>query len=309
MRFGTHLELGRVSNLPTVWSNVLAASVLSGAALQTFAPLGLAIAGCSALYIGGMYLNDACDADVDAVERPERPIPSGRISQRTVVLASIGWFAGGAALIGMASALSPHGGLAWSLATLALLGCIVVYDLHHKHNRWGPVLMAACRALVYLVAGLALSGHVTTPLLVGAALAFAWIAGLTAFAKQEGGANRTRWPWPLAVLALPVLAALPAVSVAAVAAVTTAPSAWGQPALILTLGLALAILTGWARHRMRRRGPGDFPAAIGCLIAGVSLVDALAIARTDHAAAPVMAMACTACTVMTLLLQRRIAGT
>jgi len=307
MTLGTHLELGRVSNLPTVWSNVLAAGVLSGAALQTFAPLALAIAGFSALYTGGMYLNDACDADIDAVERPERPIPSGRIARRAVVLASAAWFAGGLTMIGTAGALSPDGGrLSGLIASLALLGCIVAYDLHHKGNRWGPMLMAACRALVYLAAGLALSGQVTAPLLAGAALAFAWIAGLSAFAKQEGGANRTRWPWPLAVLALPVVAALPAAFAAAPAA---APAGGWQPALILPLAAALVILTAWARHRMRRREPGDFPAAIGCLIAGVSLVDALAIAGTGHAVAPRMAMACTACTLSTLLLQRRIAGT
>ena len=78
------LQLARVSNLPTVWSNVLLgfgialldarASVVGG----FFTLLGLII-GTSLLYAGGMVLNDACDARVDALHRPDRPIPSGRI--------------------------------------------------------------------------------------------------------------------------------------------------------------------------------------------------------------------------------------
>ena len=35
-------------------------------------------------YLGGMYLNDAFDAEIDAAERPERPIPSGQVSARLI---------------------------------------------------------------------------------------------------------------------------------------------------------------------------------------------------------------------------------
>ena len=81
--FATYLKIGRVSNLPTVWTNVLAGAFLSGHAadLPTLRWVMLAI---TLFYTGGMYLNDAFDADIDALERPNRPIPSGQISAKAV---------------------------------------------------------------------------------------------------------------------------------------------------------------------------------------------------------------------------------
>src|SRR5476649_102240 len=79
----TLLILGRVSNLPTVWSNLLAGWFLAGegSSREFLFPLLL---GSSFLYVGGMYLNDFCDADFDARYCPERPIPAGKISRRAV---------------------------------------------------------------------------------------------------------------------------------------------------------------------------------------------------------------------------------
>jgi hypothetical protein len=77
------LRLGRVSNLPTVWTNVLAAVVLSGGDWRS-RHLALLLISMSLCYVGGMYLNDYFDRAIDARERPERPIPSGAISASTV---------------------------------------------------------------------------------------------------------------------------------------------------------------------------------------------------------------------------------
>ena len=75
MGWKTALKLGRVSNLPTVWSNVIAAFALTGGApLRVVVTAAVAM---SLLYVGGMYLNDAFDRDIDASERANRPIPSG----------------------------------------------------------------------------------------------------------------------------------------------------------------------------------------------------------------------------------------
>src|SRR5689334_25098030 len=71
------LLLGRVSNLPTVWSNCLAGWMLSeGGSWGRFALLGFA---ATCLYVGGMYLNDAFDSQVDRQHRPERPVRSKAI--------------------------------------------------------------------------------------------------------------------------------------------------------------------------------------------------------------------------------------
>ena len=73
------LVLGRVSNLPTVWSNCLAGWWLSGGG--NFWKLPFLFFGAAFLYTGGMFLNDAFDAAFDRQRRSSRPIPSGKISE------------------------------------------------------------------------------------------------------------------------------------------------------------------------------------------------------------------------------------
>src|SRR5882762_7455244 len=93
----TLLILGRVSNLPTVWSNCLAGWLLSGGgAWGNFALLGIA---ATCLYLGGMYLNDAFDAQFDEQHRPERPIPSRAIGVQEVWIWGFGWLGGGLACL------------------------------------------------------------------------------------------------------------------------------------------------------------------------------------------------------------------
>src|ERR1700745_1809733 len=78
----TLLILGRTSNLPTVWSNCLAGWWLGGDG--NYYKLPSLLAGATLLYLGGMYLNDAFDAQFDSQYRRERPIPSGLISAQAV---------------------------------------------------------------------------------------------------------------------------------------------------------------------------------------------------------------------------------
>src|SRR5258706_13541584 len=81
------LVLGRVSNLPTVWSNCLAAWLLGGDG--GWSMLVWICAAATLVYSGGMYLNDAFDVEFDRAYRRERPIPSGAISPGAV------WAVGG----------------------------------------------------------------------------------------------------------------------------------------------------------------------------------------------------------------------
>jgi 4-hydroxybenzoate polyprenyltransferase len=78
LTFAVALRLGRVSNVPTVWTNVAAGVALSSAAFPLGIFAGIVVA-LSLFYIGGMYLNDAFDRRWDAQHRPERPIPAGHI--------------------------------------------------------------------------------------------------------------------------------------------------------------------------------------------------------------------------------------
>ncbi|HEY0550448.1 MAG TPA: UbiA family prenyltransferase, partial [Verrucomicrobiae bacterium] len=76
-KFRALLLLGRVSNLPTVWSNCLAGWLLGGGG--EWPQFAVLCGGATLLYVGGMFLNDAFDAEFDAQHRRERPIPSGAI--------------------------------------------------------------------------------------------------------------------------------------------------------------------------------------------------------------------------------------
>jgi 4-hydroxybenzoate polyprenyltransferase len=172
------LRLGRVSNLPTVWTNVLAGIVLAGAPVAPRRTLGLMLA-FSLFYVGGMYLNDAFDAGFDRLNRPGRPIPSGAVTRSTV-------FGVGAALIGGGLLLVlALGGVRGFAGGVALAVMIVVYDVWHKGNPVGPVLMGLCRALVYVTAALAVTGVLRPNLLAAAAIALCYLVGLTYVAKQE----------------------------------------------------------------------------------------------------------------------------
>lgn len=169
------LRLARVSNLPTVWSNVLAASVLAGG-LETSA-LAWVLAAMSALYTGGMVLNDAFDRKIDARERPERPLPSGQIS-----LASV-WIVGGALLaagVVVLASFGPGGAMAGSALAMAIL----LYDARHKGNPLSPLIMGTCRALVYITTALA-AGVALSPVILGAAFAvLLYVVALTQLAKR-----------------------------------------------------------------------------------------------------------------------------
>ena len=168
------LALSRVSNLPTVWTNVLAGMALSGAI--HWALFVVVAAAVSLLYIGGMFLNDAFDHRVDAVQRPERPIPAGELSVGVVFTAGFALLAAGVIVV---AAGAPR---AASWAAL-LAGCITLYNWRHKANPVAPIVMGACRALVYVVAASA-AGIVSGALILWAAIGGAYVIALTLVAKH-----------------------------------------------------------------------------------------------------------------------------
>jgi hypothetical protein len=106
--------------------------------------LGLA---CSSicLYWAGMAANDYADRELDAVERPERPIPSGRISPRAAAGVAVGLTTAGLVAAGLAGGRRSLG------VAGALAAAVWVYDLRLKNTAAGPAGMAACRALDVLL--------------------------------------------------------------------------------------------------------------------------------------------------------------
>ena len=142
MKLRTALRLGRVSNLPTVVTNVLAGCMLSTTMFSVSVYAGLCVAMIFA-YAGGMYLNDAFDRDFDARVRPERPIPSGEVSVQHVFTLGFGMLALGVVCVLLVT-LRGSGGttLAAGSSMLALAGTIVFYDLYHKQNPFSPVVIS-----------------------------------------------------------------------------------------------------------------------------------------------------------------------
>ncbi|HET7681496.1 MAG TPA: UbiA family prenyltransferase [Xanthobacteraceae bacterium] len=280
--WATLLKLGRVSNLPTVWTNTLAGTLVAGGSWQD-ARIAIVLVATSLFYEGGMFLNDYFDREIDARERPERPIPSFEIAPGTVA-------AIGAGLIAVGLVLLAFLGLQVLGVGLLLAAFIVAYDRHHKGNPFAPVLMGMCRGLVYIIAAMAMAGTLSGPLLIAAVALLAYVAGISYAAWQER-LDRPGNLWPLALLAVPLLAAA---------------STLQQGPVPIAIYLCLAGAVGWAIYLLMTRPAGGVPRAVGLLIAAVSLVDAAFIAGVG-ATGP--ALVSVAGFFATLGLQRYISGT
>jgi hypothetical protein len=137
------IELVRAPAALTVPGDVVAGAA---AARWPFGAATPALAASSAcLYWAGMALNDYADRDVDAVERPARPIPSGRVTPRFALGVATGLTGAGLSLAALA------GGRRALAVALPLAATVWAYDLVLKQTRAGPATMAAARGLDVLM--------------------------------------------------------------------------------------------------------------------------------------------------------------
>ena len=290
MNLALALRLGRISNLPTVWTNVLVGGLLAGASLADARLLALMLA-LSLFYVGGMFLNDAFDRAFDAEHRPERPIPSGQVSAQQVFVTGFGLLAIGMAGVAVASR-RPDGLPAWRAlaAGAALAAAIVVYNAHHKGNALSPLIMGFCRVLLVLTAAYSLAAVLPNAVYLAALALLCHLIGLTYIAKQEH-LDRIGALWPLGFLAVPLLYGL--------LLALSAPAAW-LPLLLYAAVLAFAL------NRLRRRARGDVPRAVVTLIAGMSVLDSVLLAGAGHLLPAALAVAGFG---LTLALQKWVSGT
>jgi 4-hydroxybenzoate polyprenyltransferase len=135
-------DLAQLVRLPAALS--VPGDVLAGAAAGAGTPppriLGT-MASSIALYWAGMALNDYADATVDAVERPQRPVPSGRVERRTALATACGLTAAGLGLAALTGGRRALG------VALPLTGLVWAYDLGLKSTPAGPAAMAGARTL------------------------------------------------------------------------------------------------------------------------------------------------------------------
>lgn len=181
-----YLRLARPANLPTAAADILTGVAIAGVFSDTVQGdlfesvpipdiLYLVFASIF-LYAGGVILNDVFDYDVDRVERPERPIPSGLIPLKSAALY------GGLILVsGVVLAFLAHNLSGW-IAT-ALAACIVIYDaIAKRHGFFGPLAMGACRGL-NLILGMSVLG--TLGLWWMAAIPIIYIFAITLISRGE----------------------------------------------------------------------------------------------------------------------------
>ncbi len=223
-RFLDLLAIGRVSNLPTVWSNMVTGFLLAWAFsgghkafIGALPLLLLLLLGTTFAYLFGTFLNDWKDAEFDDRHRPERAIPSGRWSRKTIGLISAGFALASLGCLLPAGSRQPF----VPLLGTALLAAIIIYTALHKRTPFAIIPMGMCRSLLYLMGYCAAvsitvenSGNATgkpdssiltipegSTILILVLMAvgiFSYVAGLTLAARYESRA--TELPFPRIIL-------------------------------------------------------------------------------------------------------------
>jgi 4-hydroxybenzoate polyprenyltransferase len=186
-------ELLRLPALFTVPGDALAGAAAAG--VRPNRRTLLAIGSSLCLYEAGMALNDWADRAEDAVERPHRPLPSGRVRPGAALAAAGGLTAAGLGLAARAG--RPALAVAGALATT-----VWAYDLGLKRTAAGPAAMAAARGLD-LALGAGATGGRARAALPSATVLGAHTLAVTAVSRREaqGGSAAA----PLAALATTVL--------------------------------------------------------------------------------------------------------
>ncbi|MBE9181452.1 UbiA-like protein EboC [Oculatella sp. LEGE 06141] len=184
-----YLQLMRPANIVTAWADIVAGFAVSGAILGlqnqdvssvfvVIVPLGWLLLATTGLYGGGVVFNDVFDAELDAIERPERPIPSDRVSRRAATLL-------GSALLALGIlAASQSSGFSAAIASI-IAATALLYDAIAKHHPvFGPLTMGLCRG------GNLLLGVSIIPAMVSdrwylALIPILYIAAITAISRGE----------------------------------------------------------------------------------------------------------------------------
>lgn len=212
------LELMRPANIVTAFADILAGFAAVGGlltfdnTLPVFAPdpasLGFLLLSTFGLYGGGVVFNDLFDAELDADERPERPIPSGRVSwSGAFILGSV------LLLAGIIFAFQVH--TMSGIIAVIIAACALFYDKWAKHSAlWGPLFMGSCRG-GNLLLGASILPAVLPEVWFLALIPIAYIGAITLVSRGEvhGGSRSAGFAAlgliALVVLALTVLSVLP----------------------------------------------------------------------------------------------------
>ena len=185
-------QLFRIPNIFTLAADVVMVWFLLHAFLpdavlaKIFPTFCLAGVGSAFLYLAGMALNDVHDVQEDALLRPERPIPSGKISRKTAA-----WVGGVMLGLGVACYVPTFwisGSFGWTFGLAVLLAiCVLAYNTPLKDTFFGPITMGVCRGLniLTLLSFLPLEWLAQSPVWIVPLAICVYIAGVTFFARGE----------------------------------------------------------------------------------------------------------------------------
>ncbi|WP_246308228.1 UbiA family prenyltransferase [Halorarum salinum] len=280
-----YAALVRVPNVFTAPPDVLAGAALAvaagatgGPASGTLADVAAAAVASTFVYAAGTALNDYFDAPRDAVERPERPIPSGRVERSTA-------FGLGMASLAAGVLVALLAGVAAAVVAGLLVAVVLSYDGALKDGSAGPPTMGAARGLNVALGAAAVGvpgaasefgaagatpavAGLPAPLVAAPVAVALYIAGVTAMAETEtvGGDRRL------------VAVAATGAALAATAALLVAVAA-GAPAARTGLAALLAAAFLVAVGRPLRRAyadpvPGTVGPAVGSCVLGLVVLDA-----------------------------------
>jgi hypothetical protein len=287
----------RLMRLPTVFTamaDILCGFLLTHQVTASDLPatpgLWLLLLASAGLYLSGMVLNDVFDAGLDAVERPERPIPSGRIRLSSAAFLGVALMTGGI----VAAALVQTTTL-WVAITIAI--CVLLYDGYAKATWLGPFVMGSCRGLNILLGASATAG----PFLsadtahVPAALGLTvYIIGVTIFARNEAGQASRR------LMNTGIAVALCGLAIDAwmfhERGFAAAPSAWTM------LALLTANIIFRARRAMQSGHPGLIQKTVGFMLLCIIFIDAAVVFAATGS--PQLAAVVVVLTIPAMLLKR-----
>lgn len=267
---GDLAELVRAPAALSVPGDALAGAAVAGT-------LGPRTAGLSAasvcLYWAGMSANDWADRDLDAKERPERPIPSGRVTPGTALSIAVTLTGAGLGLAGLA------GGRRALAVAATLAGTVWWYDCAGKHTAAGPAAMAACRGLDLLLGASSGPGRQSAggwraagPALTVAAHTYT----VTALSRREVAGGRPLLP----------AATLAGTAVAAAASLRARrpPATWRRLLAGGLVGWYAATYGAAQLHVLSEPSAGNMRAAVGAGITSLPALQGALIARSGRPA-------------------------
>ncbi len=176
MKLQSFLRLIRPANGITAISDVLAGAIIAGLTINdSLFNLGLLIIATFCLYSGGIVFNDVFDLDIDKLERPERPLPAGKIKLKSAILFGVALNLFGILFSFLTNLLC--GGISITIVLTAL----TYNKFTKKHPLLGPLTMGGCRSLNLLL-GISILGK---PELIMCLFPLLFIAGITLTSHGE----------------------------------------------------------------------------------------------------------------------------